>query len=333
MCSLSTASDVLRSLHVRPLQPPEAFPCKGFADLCRFCGPVTMAAVETRLALSTAHFGRPGVLTAARARQCDAELRGTFALAADAGMSMIDTSADAVETEALVGCLAPRERPFRTIVKTAPVQGGVAAVLAQARRSLRNLGVPAAHALVVREAEDLLGPDGEDLWRGLMDLRDAGLFEKIGVSVRSEDAPVALARRFKPDIMQVPVSLLDQRLVAGGEVRALAERGVEVHLRSIFLQGLMFLPSDGLPPELAQAGPRLSRIRRDIAEAGADPLQAALAFALRQSYASHVIVGVASQAELRAILAAAAAPAPDLDWTRLALNAHEAEHVGLWAAA
>ena len=275
-----------------------------------------MATVEARLALSTAHFRHPGVLTPARARQFDAELRGTFALAADAGMTMVDTSADIAEAESLVGRLAPRERPFRTISKTAPVEGGVAAVVARARRSLRNLGAPR-----------------DELWRALMDLREAGLFEKIGVCARSEDAPVALARRFKPDLMQLPVSLLDQRLVSGGELQTLAGLGVEVHLRSIFLQGLMFLPSDGLPPELAEAGPRLSRIRRDIAEAGADPLQAALAYALGQADASHVIVGVASQAELRAILAAAAAPAPALDWTTLGLNAHEAEHVGLWAAA
>lgn len=292
-----------------------------------------MSAVESRLALSTAHFGRHGVVTPARARQFDAELRGAFALAADAGMTLIDTSADHAEAEALVGRLAPRERPFRTVAKTAPVGAGLAAVEARAQKSLRNLGVPRAHALVVSEAEDLLGPDGDALWRALLGLRDAGLFEKIGVAARLEDAPAALARRYKPDIMQLPVSLLDQRLVTGGELQTLAELGVEVHLRSIFLQGLMFLPSDGLPPALAEAGPRLSRIRREIAEAGADPLQAALAFALSQSAAAQVIVGVASQAELRAILAAAAAPAPDLDWQALSLNAQEVEHVGLWAAA
>ena len=184
-----------------------------------------MSAVESRLALSTAHFGRHGVVTPARARQFDAELRGAFALAADAGMTLIDTSADHAEAEALVGRLAPRERPFRTIAKTAPVGAGLAAVEARAQKSLRNLGVPRAHALVVSEAEDLLGPDGDALWRALLGLRDAGLFEKIGVAARLEDAPAALARRYKPDIMQLPVSLLDQRLVIGGELQTLAELG------------------------------------------------------------------------------------------------------------
>ena len=133
--------------------------------------------------------------------------------------------------------------------------------------------------------------------------------------------------------MQLPASLLDQRLIQDGVLDDIAGRGVELHLRSIFLQGLLFLPRDGLPAGLAAAGPRLSRIRRTIAEAGADPLQAALAFALSRPEASAVVVGVASAAELRAVLAAAAAPAPQLDWGALALDNAVALDPDRWAAA
>jgi aryl-alcohol dehydrogenase-like predicted oxidoreductase len=126
---------------------------------------------------------------------------------------------------------------------------------------------------------------------------------------------------------------LDQRLVTDGTLATLAEMGVEVHLRSVFQQGLLFLPRDGLPSNLAEAGPRLSRIRRTIAEAGADPMQAALAFALNRPEASAVIVGVASAAELRAVLAAAVAPSPALDWDALRLDDPAALNPQLWAAA
>jgi aryl-alcohol dehydrogenase-like predicted oxidoreductase len=164
-------------------------------------------------------------------------------------------------------------------------------------------------------------------------LKAEGLFQKVGVSARAEDSPVALARKFQPDVMQLPASLLDQRLVLRGDLSALADLGVEVQLRSIFMQGLLFLPRDGLPTALASAGPRLSRIRRQIAEAGADPLQAALAYALQIPQVSSIVVGVASSAELRAIVAAALAPPPRLDWSELALDESTAGGVGLWAAA
>src|SRR5690606_36251470 len=144
---------------------------------------------------------------------------------------------------------------------------------------------------------------------------------------------LGLARRFKPDVMQLPLSVLDQRLIQDGVLTEVAALGVEVHLRSIFLQGLLFLPRDGLPAPLAGEGPRLSRIRRTMAEAGADPLQAALAFALGRPEASAVIVGVSSAAELRAITAAAAAPAPSLDWGQLALDHPLALDPHRWAAA
>ena len=133
--------------------------------------------------------------------------------------------------------------------------------------------------------------------------------------------------------MQLPASVLDQRLIQDGVLQDIAALGIEIHLRSIFLQGLLFLPRDGLPQGLAAAGPRLSRIRRTMAEAGADPLQAALSFALARPEAAAVVVGVTSAAELRAILAAAASPAPDLDWDALALDHTLALDPQRWVAA
>ena len=64
--------------------------------------------------------------------------------------------------------------------------------------------------------------------------------------------PVQLAEQFRPDAMQVPFSLLDQRLLRDGSLSRLKELGVEIHARSIFLQGLLFLENP--PAKLADAG-------------------------------------------------------------------------------
>ena len=133
--------------------------------------------------------------------------------------------------------------------------------------------------------------------------------------------------------MKLPCSLLDQRLVRDGALATIAGLGVEVQIRSVFLNGLLFMPREQLPPALADAGPRLSRIRRLLAESGADPLQAALAFARSLPEVSVVIVGVGSAAELRAVLAAAHAPTPDLDWSQFALDHACALDPELWQAA
>jgi len=286
-----------------------------------------------RLALGTAQFGLDYGVSNTRGRLSASEASAVLRLAAKTGLEVIDTAAEYGEAETLLGAALPRPSPFRLMTKTVELSLGVDRVEAEARASLQRLGVPSADALLVSSAADLLGPQGPALWDRMKRLKDEGLYTRIGVSAEPEDDPLGLARRFKPDLMQLPVSLLDQRLIAGGVLSEIAALGVDVHLRSIFLQGLLFLPRHGLPARLAEAGPRLSRIRRMIAEAGADPLQAALAFALDREEASTVIVGVASAAELRAIVAAAAAPPPRLDWSALSLDHALALDPRQWAAA
>jgi aryl-alcohol dehydrogenase-like predicted oxidoreductase len=172
----------------------------------------------------------------------------------------------------------------------------------------------------VHSAADLLAPDGDKLWKALSGLRDEGMFGGIGISAYVADDPVALARKFRPAVMQVPVSILDQRLIESGALSVLKELGVEIHARSLFLQGLLFLEEDALPPKLRGAAPHLAALRRRIAEAESTPLAAALSFALDRPQIDVAVVGVTALSELDEILEAAALPKPKLDWEACALN-------------
>ena len=132
-------------------------------------------------------------------------------------------------------------------------------VEAEIRAQLARLGVDRVDAILAPSATDLFSPLGPQLWDRLRALRDAGLCNKIGVSVYASDDPIGLAKRFKPDLIQAPASLLDQRLLLDGTLATLAEMGVEVHLRSIFLNGVLFLPPDRAPNHLKAAAGRISR--------------------------------------------------------------------------
>jgi aryl-alcohol dehydrogenase-like predicted oxidoreductase len=95
---------------------------------------------------------------------------------------------------------------------------------------------------------------------------------------------------------------------------------VDVHVSSVFARGLLFATRETLPTHLAGHGAALSRTRRRLAEARVDPMQAALAFCLNLPPVAAVIASVASAAEMRAVLAAAHAPTPALDWSSLAVE-------------
>ena len=278
-----------------------------------------MSSPFSKLGLGTAQFGLDYGVSNTRGCTPPAEVADILHRAAEARVGVLDTAPAYGEAQAVLGAALPRPCPFLITTKVSR-QADVDALEAQARASLEQLDIPAAYAVLVHSAADLEGKAGVELWARLRRLQAKGLFRKIGISAYASDDPVRLARRWKPDLMQLPVSLLDQRLIAEGALARLNDMGVEIHLRSIFLQGLLFLPPDRLPERLASAGRRLADIRLQIAAAGSDPLTAALHFALARPEASAVIVGVTSSQELEAMLRAAAEPAPDLDWPDLRLD-------------
>lgn len=280
-----------------------------------------MSDLLSKLGLGTAQFGSGNGAPNPRGRPVEAEVRDILQIAARSGLGVLDTAVSFGQAEALVGAALPRPNPFRIVIKTARCDRGPDFIEQEARASLKRLGVTQADAIMVQQAGDLFGPHGKGLWDRLLKLRDDGLFRRVGVSAYASDDPLGLADRFKPDIIQAPASLLDQRLLIDGTLASLADRGIEVQLRSIFLHGLLFLPPDRMPNGLkGGASARLSRVRRMIAEGRSDPLQAALGFALSRPEASCVIVGVTTAAELSAIVAAALSPPPDLDWDDMALD-------------
>lgn len=273
-----------------------------------------------KLGLGCSQLGLDQPSSAPRGRPPEREASDALQIAARAALPILDAQVAFGRAETVIGNLMPRPSPFRVLVKCVRPDRGPDHVEDELRATLRRLRLDKADTVVVQTAADLFHPQGAAMWDRLKQLKDEGLVEKIGVSVFASDEPVAVVRRFKPDVLQAPVSLLDQRLIVSGALAEIAGLGVETHLRSIFLQGLLFLPPDRMPVQLRGASGPLSRVRRMIAEGKSDPLQAALWFALSRPEAKQVIVGVASASELQAVIAAAASPPPDLDWDEMALE-------------
>jgi len=289
-----------------------------------------MKASLSRLGLGASQFPSGA---SARGRPPEAEVRDMLVAAARAGLGFLDAGSSSPSGEQMLGAQMPRPQTLQPLIRSIRGDRGPDVVETEVRASLARLGLAKARAVVVQSASDLFAPSGASLWTRLMALRDEGLFDQVGVSVYASDDPVGVARRFKPDLIQAPASLLDQRLLIDGSLMEVRQLGVEVHLRSIFLNGLLFLPPDRVPAQLKGAAGRLSRARRMIAEGRSDPLQAALGFALSRPEADAVIVGASSAAELSAIIAAAASPPPHLEWDEMAIDDPVALDPRRWAAA
>jgi aryl-alcohol dehydrogenase-like predicted oxidoreductase len=276
-----------------------------------------------KLGLGTVQFGQAYGVSNPRGQVPGDEAAAILQQAAKAGIRLLDTAANYGAAENVLAELDTS--PFRIVTKTINLSHGIDRVLARARQSAQALK---ADTLLVHAAGDLKGAEGEALWKALRGLKDNGVFRKIGISAYVADDPAALAEKFHPDTMQLPLSVLDQRLLMDGTLARLQTLGVEVHARSLFLQGLLFM--EELPAKLRHAAPHLLHVRKTLAGANVTPLAAALRFVLARPEITFGIVGVTSAKDLDEIIAVVKQRLPQLDWASFALKDELVLTPSLW---
>jgi aryl-alcohol dehydrogenase-like predicted oxidoreductase len=264
-----------------------------------------------KLGLGTVQFGLAYGVTNDRGQVPAAEVMAIVDAALAAGIDLFDTAAAYGDSERVIGQVLDAERDVRIVSKLPPVAAAAidATEIARCRalvdRSLALLRRPALYGLLLHHPDDLHKLGSERLVALLAELKAAGLAVKIGVSAY-ERAQIELALdRLPVDIVQVPVNLLDQRLLVDGTLDRLKAQRIEVHARSAFLQGALLAEPGRLPDHFAPHRERLLGIGALARRAGFSRLALCLRFVLAQPVVDRVIVGVTRRQELAEILAAA----------------------------
>ena len=272
----------------------------------------------SRLALGTVQFGLPYGVANSSGRVSKSAAGRMLQVARGAGMDTLDTAVAYGESERLLGELGVAG--WRVVSKLPPLPDGEKSVAGWVdhvmRESLNRLGVPNLHAVLLHRPTDLLGSRGDRLYDALVSLKTSGRATSFGVSVYSPDEIEVLASRFKFDVVQAPFNVFDRRLETSGWLRRLKDLGVEVHTRSVFLQGLLLMTPGTRPIHFNRWQPLWQRWDEWLAETGANPVHACLAFALERHDIDRVLVGFDTLSQLEEALAAldtvAALPPGDL---------------------
>jgi aryl-alcohol dehydrogenase-like predicted oxidoreductase len=258
----------------------------------------------------------------------EVEVRRILDLATASGINLLDTAQAYGNAEAVLGRQLPLAHGFRLISKLpAQPQPEFSAEDADAweqafRASCQRLGVCSLNALLLHAPADLAKPGGQHLEDWLLGLRQRGLVKRLGVSIYTDDDLDGVHPDLL-DLVQLPLSLFDQRLLQDGTVAKLRAHGTVVHARSLYLQGLLLTPSAQWP---SWVSPEV-RAHQQALEALADHrgcrlIELALGFAREQTDLEAVVLGVCSVRELREVQQAWAAISPwkDCEWRLWALK-------------
>lgn len=267
------------------------------------------------LALGGAQFGLDYGISNRRGRIPFGEVERILARAAEAGVWTIDTAPAYGDSEEVIGAIAGNDPDWLIITKTADLSGpgNAARRLSDGfARSLERLRRPGVDTLLFHRAADLDRDDAGEILHAAAELKRAGLTRRLGVSVYESTDLDAVLRRGSWDVVQVPLSIVDQRLIKSGHLARLAVAGIEVHVRSVFLQGLLLASPEGLPGFAAPFAPALSRVRERSRDLGISPLELCLAFVRRLPEVAVCLIGLSGLEDLEQALAARLPDLPDL---------------------
>lgn len=260
--------------------------------------------MNNRLALGTVQFGLPYGIANINGQVGHDEAAAILAHAESAGLDLLDTAVAYGESERRLGEIGIGH--WRVVSKLPPVPQACTNISAWVEESvddsLERLGVAALYGLLLHSPQQLLGAQGEELYRAYVALKHRHKVEKIGVSIYGPDELEALVPRFKMDLIQAPFNVIDRRLATSNWLARLHDSGIEVHTRSVFLQGLLLMDEKSRPAQFDNWQPLWTKWHRWLDEHELSPLQACLGFVFSHSEIDQIVVGVDSLAQLKAIL-------------------------------
>jgi len=104
----------------------------------------------------------------------------------------------------------------------------------------------------LKNTREISSQNNYKLFQLLMKLKSKKIIKKIGFSTYTPEDINLLIKKFNFDFIQCPVNILDNRLIDNGLLKKLKKKKIEIHARSIFLQGLLLKNSTNFPKELKQ---------------------------------------------------------------------------------
>jgi aryl-alcohol dehydrogenase-like predicted oxidoreductase len=158
-------------------------------------------------------------------------------------------------------------------------------------KSIETLGLDAIDGLFVHEPSNALHENAGHIFDSLNKLKDGGFLKNVGVSVYTPEELLKILERHSVDLVQIPMNVFDQRFENSGVLDLLARSGVKVHVRSVFLQGLLLKEPSDLPTYFKPWAQSFSNFHEFCHEEKIRPLQYILKQALMNSKVDKVILG------------------------------------------
>lgn len=267
-----------------------------------------------KLALGTAQFGLDYGISNNGGKLSKENAAHLLSHARRNGIDTLDTAIAYGDSEQALGTIGIDD--WQVITKLPALPEGESNVEAWVERqlqgSLDRLGVGKLYGLLLHRPEQLLGQAGPALVKALERSRQLGLVERVGVSIYQPEELERLGDVMAFGLVQAPLNVFDRRLIDSGWLAKLKAQGAEVHVRSVFMQGLLLMPATARPEKFRRWQKLWTEWDRWLVSNELTALNACLGFVMSEPRVDKLVVGVESAAQLDEIIRASAVTSPPI---------------------
>ncbi len=246
----------------------------------------------SKIVLGTVQFGlQYGVNSAGRPSQ--EAVKGILEGAAKGGITTLDTSSAYDNSEEVLGESIATPDQFKIVSK---YPKGEMPVSEMFNSSLKRLKVDQLYGYLLHHFE--VYKNNPAVWDEFVALKESGMVQKIGFSLYSPEELEFILKNGSPfDLIQVPFNIFDKKFLS--YMKDLHEKGVEIHVRSTFLQGLFFKDRNALPEKLLPMKKYLLQLDDFSKKSGLSISEIALNYNLQNPYIDGVLIGVDNVEQLK----------------------------------
>jgi aryl-alcohol dehydrogenase-like predicted oxidoreductase len=255
-----------------------------------------------RIVLGGAQLGLPyGILNGGETLSSE-EVARILDTAVGHGIDSIDTAIAYGQSESVIGETA--QNRFNIISKLPPLPSEVSNVSEwvhmQVDASLARLNCKSLDALLLHRPQDLVEQHGAELYAAISSLKIKKIIQRFGISIYAPDELDGIIGKFDIDVLQAPLNVFDRRIL--GVIDQLTARNIEVHVRSVFLQGVLITSPKDRPQRFQPWSEHFSRFDTWVLSTGVSAMACCLGFALQQPGVAKLVIGTTSAESLTEII-------------------------------
>lgn len=166
--------------------------------------------------------------------------------------------------------------------------------------SIKRLNIKYLNTILLSDISQIFTVDGHKIMEGLIKLKEIGLVKQIGFSVYFPREVKKILKLFKPDVIQLPYSVIDRRFEENNLIKNIHDMGIEIHARSIFLQGLLITTQSNRAKYFNKKWKKTFTLWDDfITKNNLDPIKVCMSYVFKNKYISKVIIGLDTQKKLQ----------------------------------